>query len=396
MQLEFCDADIDAVSKRVPQVDADCLRDIEFLMKGMFGHVRKVRVVGNHPKLRHNDSQGHGNRPLLFASKHINPNSKDPEDAAMQLANEAIILSTLNHENVIKLQAVCSGSFSKSFAKHPRGYFLLFDILDDTLQNRLAQWRHEKYKVPRLCSSIYKKITKHLPLKRPAVERIERCQEMYSRAQDASVIGITRGLAYLHSKQIVWRDLKPANIGYYRKNDGRSASWTVKLIDFGMAKRVKDCVRGECCGSLAYMAPETMRGEQFTPQADIFSLAVVVSEICSLRIPYPKSRKEYKRMGDMQRFDAIRKEVEEEGLQPMDDLEKNIHCPKLRFLIHECWSSPADRPNSAEIATRLNGILCPILYNGDSPAKLNLDATHTTDDDQIEEKIPVHSHFTHY
>ena len=382
MQLELCDKDIDAVSKRVPQIDADSLRDVEFLMKGMFGHVRKVRVVGNHPKSRHNDSQNHSNQPLLFASKHINLNSKDPEDAAMQLANEAIILSTLDHDNIIKLQAVCSGSFSESFANHPRGYFLLFDILDDTLRTRLARWRHEKHKAPRLCSSIYKKITKHWSLNRPAVELIQRCQEMYTRAQDASVIGIARGLAYLHSKQIVWRDLKPSNIGYYRNNDGRSASWTVKLIDFGMAKRFKDCVRGECCGSLAYMAPEIMRGEQSTPQADIFSFAVVLSEICSLRIPYPKNRKKYKRMGDMERFDVIRKEVEEGGLQPMDDLEKLIHCPNLRSLIYECWSSPAARPSSAELATRLNGVLRPILYNGDSLAKLDLDATHTTDDDQ--------------
>lgn len=381
MQLEFCDRDIDAVSKRVPQVDADCLKDIEFLMKGMFGHVRKVRVVGNHPRLRHNDSQSHSNRSLLFASKHINLNSKDPEDAAMQLANEAIILSTLNHENIIKLRAVCSGSFSKSFAKHPRGYFLLFDILDETLKARLERWRHKNRKNSHLCSSIYKKITKHLPLNRPAVELIEHCQEMYSRAKDASVIGIASGLTYLHSKQVVWRDLKPANIGYYRNNDGRSASWTVKLIDFGMAQRVKDCVRGECCGSLSYMAPEAMRGERFTPQGDIFSFAVMLSEICSLCIPYAKSRGIYKRMSDIQRFDSIRREVEEEGLQPMDNLEKIIRCPKLRDLIHECWNPPADRPSSAEIVTRLNGILCPILYDGDSSVKLDLDATHTTDDD---------------
>ena len=66
----------------------------------------------------------------------------------------------------------------------------------------------------------------------------------------------------------------------------------------------------------------------------------------------------------------------------MDDLEKLIHCPNLRSLIYECWSSPAARPSSAELATRLNGVLRPILYNGDSLAKLDLDATHTTDDDQ--------------
>lgn len=374
MQLELCDRDIEVVAKRVPQVNQDSLIDVKFLKKGMFGHVRLVRVVGSHPSLRQNCSQYQRNRkqPLLFASKHINLNANDPEDAAKQLANEAIILSTLNHKNIIKLRGVCSGSFSKSFDNHSRGYFLLFDLLDETLQAKLEQWRKEKRKSSDMCSKIYKKIFQRTSF-------FERYQQTHSRAHEASVIGIARGLAYLHSKQIVWRDLKPANIGYYRNED--NSAWTVKLIDFGMAQRQEDCIRGECCGSVAYMSPEVMRGERFTPKDDIYSFAVVLAEIYSLRMPYPKSRGKGKRMSTNKRIESIRKQVEE-GLQPIEDLERVIRCPRIRDLIHECWGSPAQRPNSMEIDKRLYPILRLIKYDTFFPERLALDATNTTYDEE--------------
>eukprot|EP00531_Pseudo-nitzschia_arenysensis_P012694 CAMPEP_0116134304 /NCGR_PEP_ID=MMETSP0329-20121206/10573_1 /TAXON_ID=697910 /ORGANISM="Pseudo-nitzschia arenysensis, Strain B593" /LENGTH=376 /DNA_ID=CAMNT_0003629003 /DNA_START=527 /DNA_END=1657 /DNA_ORIENTATION=- len=374
MQLELCDRDIEVVSKQVPQIDQDSLIDIRFLKKGMFGHVTLVRVVGNHPRLRQNGSQYQRNRqrPLLFASKHINLNANDPEDAAKQLANEAIILSTLNHKNIIKLRAVCSGSFSKSFDKQSRGYFLLFDVLEETLQTKLERWRKEKRKTSDMCSKIYKKLFQRTSF-------FERYQKTHSRAQEASVIGIARGLAYLHSKQIVWRDVKPANIGYYRNDD--CSSWTVKLIDFGMAQRQQDCIRGECCGSVAYMSPEVMRGERFTPKDDIFSFAVVLAEIYSLRMPYPQSRGKGKRMSNIERIDSIRKQVEE-GLKPIENLDKVIHCPRIRDMIHECWGSPAQRPNSMDIDKRLYPILRLIKYDTFFPERSTLDATNATYDEE--------------
>lgn len=365
MYLQSCDSDMIAVSKRVPQVHPDCLRDIEFIMKGMFGHVRKVTVVGSHPRLQENESEIRSNRkqPLLFAAKHINLNSSDPEDAARQLANEASILSALDHQNIIKLRAVCSGSFSESFVEHSRGYFLLYDFLDETLQARLERWRREKRTPRSICSSMCRKITKRMP----------GYQEIHGRADEASAIGIASGLVYLHSKQIVWRDLKPANIGYFRNDDGHTITWTVKLIDFGMARSEKDCIRGECCGSLGYMSPEIMRGERFTPEDDVFSFAVVLSEIYSLRRPYPKGNGKT----DMEWFNSIQEQVER-GLQSIPDLEKEMQCPNIRSLVYDCWSPPARRPKSTEVLTRLHGILRPILYDKHSSEKHVLDLTSTT------------------
>eukprot|EP00531_Pseudo-nitzschia_arenysensis_P015858 CAMPEP_0116144850 /NCGR_PEP_ID=MMETSP0329-20121206/16248_1 /TAXON_ID=697910 /ORGANISM="Pseudo-nitzschia arenysensis, Strain B593" /LENGTH=371 /DNA_ID=CAMNT_0003640353 /DNA_START=555 /DNA_END=1670 /DNA_ORIENTATION=- len=362
-----------AVSKRVPQVHPDCLRDIKFLKKGMFGHVRKVKVVGSHPSLRKNESGNHNNQsqPLLLASKHINLNSSDPEDAARQLANEANILSILNHQNIIKLRAVCSGSFSESFDEHSRGYFLLFDFLDETLQDRLESWRKEKRRPRSLYSSMCRKITKSSPS----------YQDIHGHADEASAIGIANGLAYLHSKQIVWRDLKPANVGYFRNEDGHRTTWTVKLIDFGMARSEEDCMQGECCGSLGYMSPEAMRGKCFTSKDDIFSFAVVLAEIYSLRIPYPKSNGKT----DLEWFDSIRERVEK-GEKSIQDLENDIQCPKIRSLVYDCWSPPTHRPTSTEVETRLHGILRPIMRD----KFVVLDETSTTYHSQ-EEGSDFHS-----
>ena len=188
---------------------------------------------------------------------------------------------------------------------------------------------------------------------------------MNTRAQDASVMGIARGLEYLHSKQILWRDLKPANIGYYRNNImGGKNLWTVKLIDFGMARRVEDCIRGEFCGSLAYMAPETMRGQQSTSNADVFALGVVLSEICSLCIPYTKNRRKRNAMDYEKDWASFRTQIQEEGLRPMDNLEKIICCPETRHLIYKCWDHQKNRPSCTEIVARLDGILNPMQSNG--------------------------------
>ncbi len=364
MQLECCDPYIDAVPDTLPRVDWSCIQDIGFLKKGKFGHVRKVIIAGGLTSLQQDDSTNHircssteqHRRPLVLALKHMNPYSNDPQDAGKQLANEAKILSSLNHRNVIKLRGVCSGSFSDSFRSNPRGYFLLLDLLQETLRTRLDRWREDKPKTTKLSSLIHRMISKRISLLSPRIDNVDRCQEIYTRAQDAMVIDIARGLEYLYENQVVWRDLKPANIGYYHNNEG---AWTAKLIDFGLACKIQECVEGECCGSQAYMAPETMRGDRFTPKGDVFSFGVLLSEVCSLRVPYAKSRRNTKQMTKEERLNLIRKQVQDDGLQPMDNLEKIIPCSETCDIINDCWDQPKYRPNPTTIAARLEGILFP-------------------------------------
>eukprot|EP00536_Pseudo-nitzschia_multiseries_P011144 jgi/Psemu1/205035/e_gw1.364.20.1 len=157
---------------------------------------------------------------------------------------------------------------------------------------------------------------------------------MYDRIEE-TVLGIASGMEYLHARNIVLRDLKPANIGY----DDISR---IRLIDFGMAAKVDKCNPDEICGSLRYMAPEVMAGKGYSLEVDVYSFGVILFEICSLQVPFAEYNYFYKGVafyGPMQSNEKLR---------------KLVPCPKLRDLIQECWGEdPTKRPSFQEINTRL-------------------------------------------
>ncbi|XP_068168947.1 interleukin-1 receptor-associated kinase 4 [Antennarius striatus] len=99
--------------------------------------------------------------------------------------------------------------------------------------------------------------------------------------------GTARGLEYLHSNHHVHRDVKSANILLDKK-------FVAKISDFGLtrasATRTSTTMKTErVVGTLAYMAPEALRGE-ITPKSDVFSFGVVLLEILSGWPPVDENR----------------------------------------------------------------------------------------------------------
>ena len=87
-------------------------------------------------------------------------------------------------------------------------------------------------------------------------------------------LSLARALAYVHSKDLIHRDVKPDNV--HISPDGK-----VKLMDFGIVKTEDSQLTqaGYALGTPHYIAPELLMGLPPTPKADVYSFGVVLFEI---------------------------------------------------------------------------------------------------------------------
>jgi serine/threonine-protein kinase len=107
-------------------------------------------------------------------------------------------------------------------------------------------------------------------------------------------LDVLSGLSAIHATGIVHRDIKSDNV---MLSHGGSAGPRAIIVDFGLAqshgartrRRCSDELGASRSGSVAYMAPEQVRGEPAGPGADIFSAGVVLFEAITGRLPFTVS-----------------------------------------------------------------------------------------------------------
>jgi serine/threonine protein kinase len=215
------------------------------------------------------------NKDKRYILKNLNPklvfNPKKLVVGAKDLVMEAHFLSALNHNNIIQLRGWSAAGVA-GFAETGRadGFFLIFDRLQETLSRRITTWR-EKSKESKKGSLMKSRATMRMQL---FAERLQ------------ASIDIADAVEFLHSKRIIYRDLKPANIGYDQEG-------TLKIFDFGLAVELPEGSDPDSTFNLAgntgtsrYMAVEVIRKNPYNVKADVFSFSILLWELMALCKPY--------------------------------------------------------------------------------------------------------------
>lgn len=192
-----------------------------------------------------------------YVVKHLRPSLlKDQKafiEAASELVLEAKYLAAMKHPNIIGIHAVATAG-AKAYADGSHdGYFVVIDALRSTLFDDIIQWKIQGAKT-----------------KATLGHRLE------------IVHDLAAALEYLHDRNLVYRDLKPGNIGF-------DLHGNVKLFDFGLLAEIP---RGgyltQRSGTLRYMAPDCYLGK-YNCKVDVYSITVILWEVLTTQHFFDKA-----------------------------------------------------------------------------------------------------------
>jgi serine/threonine protein kinase len=222
----------------------------------------------------------------------------DPQQA-VRYEQEARLLARLSHPGLV---TVYDAGIDATVAAEPKPYLVMELVRGTTLADRLRAGPLPTQEVAALAGQL------------------------------------ASALAHIHRRDIVHRDVKPANI--LLRRDESDAYPTATLTDFGIARLIdgtRMTMTGFTVGTANYLSPEQLTGGEVGPATDIYSLGLVLLECLTGELAYPGHGVEAA-MPRLQRPPEIPESVPEGWRRPlraMTDL------------------NPAARPAAAEIATHI-------------------------------------------
>ena len=262
-------------------------------------------------------------------------------NASIDFLYEAVLLSKLNHENIVQLQGVSSGNLiTDRFKLHQQqghhhgthhhddlGYFFLIDsIQSETLHQRLVKWKFttQRYERQRQLLPFKGRLLSKLSLIMPSSHSNNTVKDVvtpppsiYHRVKHI-LLGIATAMEYLHSHNIVVRELRPDIIGF------DSITGQVKLFDLSSACRYDEIIQQQqdeddddvdsdgvtarkgvssssssamICNMIStwYKSPEYLLSNvrTYDLSTDVYSFAMIMYHVLTLHVPFQSQYKHH-------------------------------------------------------------------------------------------------------
>lgn len=315
--------------------------------------------------------------------------------AASELAVEAHMLASFDHPNILKIRGwAYNGIASFADGRHD-SFFLLLDKLDETLDQRILNWQKSQAKQkrsqgssgtgnnpvenqpngnhqsaggggmfgnkknrrnnsqsytmggPKIVSDFWKRLSgigggsnngnsnsSSTNIKSQEEQLYEQKAKNLYLERLGIVTDLASALNYLHEKGVIFRDLKPNNIGFLNER--------IQLFDYGLSRELPSLdtrtpfeMSGKV-GTLRYMAIEVAQHKPYNVSADVYSWSMVCYEMMTLQKPF----------GGWTR-DMHASLVCTRGVRP--EIPRDI-AADLKSLLDSGWSQrPNDRPTMSKV-----------------------------------------------
>ncbi|KAJ8904932.1 hypothetical protein NDN08_001445 [Rhodosorus marinus] len=177
-------------------------------------------------------------RGEIVAIKKAHANTLKSRKAIEEFQREVAVLCALNHPNILRFMGACTQPPNLIIVTEFCARGTLFDYLHK--ENQKPPW------------ALYKKMA------------LDLCQ----------------GMMYLHSSNLLHRDLKSSNLML-------SNNFDIKVGDFGLTRVQQSFgpMTGQC-GTFQYMAPEVLGSRPYSEKADVFSFGIILWEMAAKQLPY--------------------------------------------------------------------------------------------------------------
>ena len=155
---------------------------------------------------------------------------------------------------------------------------------------------------------------------------------------------IALGLAFIHQKNLIHRDIKPGNIWL------ESPNARVKILDLGLARRTDEVTNltfaGMVLGTPGFMSPEQARGDELDSRTDLFSLGCVLYTLCTGKKPFQGKSST-----------AVIMALASERPAPIAEINSHMPADLSQLVMQMLKRRPDKRPASAtEVAIQLDSL----------------------------------------